>query len=454
MKIKVFSALFALLMLCSFLQISVSASDTAASSSIPLLNVSNIDSTTNRLTWTKIDGAKSYIIYLLNEDTKKYEKYGEIKGTACRDKNLKPNTKYVYKVRTKFSDGTLGKLSEPVSIYTYSIHGEKAQGNWVYCVDYDIDNDISVLYRVNRNRGKKEIISEFDCYVSYYVSANHIFIIKSFSEKNDICSMDLDGSNEKILCSFENDDYDYQYYLSGEYVYNDKIYYSYYGASSEMDDFTEHLVAVDSNGNSVEGIDEVYDAFHSSIFFTENENRNLCIVWMCEELDRSADDDGGHEIETNSMGKYCIYNVDTKQKEYVFYDDELLGRNVKIIGIIDGTVYLVNSKSDIGYISDNGKFVSLDLPDNAINPAINTDNGDIYYEVNEYKQVNGGYSVTKKELYVMSDGDHVKIDDVYIDPRNYNICQYSLYKNYVLYHNQNNNYVYYDLSTGQGIILS
>ena len=108
--------------------------------------------------------------------TGKYEEYWNIKGTYCRDKNLTPNIKYTYKVCAEFPDGTLGNLSEPISIYTYSKRGEKAQGNWVYCVDYDIGNDISIMYRVNRSGGKSKIISEFDGYVSLYVSDIHILL--------------------------------------------------------------------------------------------------------------------------------------------------------------------------------------------------------------------------------------------------------------------------------------
>ena len=122
--------------------------------------------------------------------------------------------------------------------------------------------------------------------------------------------MDLNGNGEKILYSFENDDYNFQYFLSNEAIHNDIIYYSYYGASSEIDYFTEHLAAVDGNGHSVEEINAVFQ-----YFFTESENLSLFIVCMCEELNHSVQDGNSLEILTSSMGKYCICYVDTKQKE-------------------------------------------------------------------------------------------------------------------------------------------
>ena len=189
MKFKILPITLALLILYSYLQITAFAADTSVTASSPLLTVSNIDSTTNRLTWTKIDGAASYIIYIFNEDTNKYEKYGgEMKGTSCRDKNLLPNTKYTYKVRAKLTDGSMGKMSNEVSIFTYNYVGNQPnnslfaeQGEWIY---------FSSGYNGINNKNK--------IYTKYHVSK---------VKKDGSCLTEI------------NDDYAEMINVVGEYIY-------------------------------------------------------------------------------------------------------------------------------------------------------------------------------------------------------------------------------------------
>lgn len=212
MKRKAFSILFAVLILCSILQFTAAAVDAAISSSAPILTVSNIDSTTNRLTWTKINGAKSYIIYLLNEDTNNYEKYGgEMNVTACRDKNLLPNTKYTYKVRAKFSDGSMGKMSEAKSVYTCNYIGRSfenifsggvftEQGEWVYFADND-----NFLCKVKRDgTGLKKLCG--NCSGQINVIGDYIYYncdIYTKKVKNGIYKIKNDGSGKQLIFDIE-----------------------------------------------------------------------------------------------------------------------------------------------------------------------------------------------------------------------------------------------------------
>lgn len=211
MKRKILSVVFALLIFCSFLQITAAA-DAVIKSDTPILTVSNLDSVTNRLTWTKVDGAKSYIIYLLNEDTNKYEKYGgEIKGTACRDKNLLPNKKYTYKVQAKFSNGSLGKMSEAKSVYTCNYIGMSCenifsggvfteQGEWVYFADNDnflckVKHDGTGLKKLCGNcSGQINVIGDY-----IYYNCN----IYTKKVKNGIYRIKNDGSEKQLIFDIE-----------------------------------------------------------------------------------------------------------------------------------------------------------------------------------------------------------------------------------------------------------
>lgn len=108
----------------------------------PVLTVSNIDYKTNDMSWTAVEGAQSYMLYILNEQTGEFEEYGEIEGTTCYDIDLEPNRKYTYKAAAEFPDGSKGAMSEQAEIYTYNYIGKipvnggsmdhAQQGEWVY----------------------------------------------------------------------------------------------------------------------------------------------------------------------------------------------------------------------------------------------------------------------------------------------------------------------------------
>lgn len=88
------------------------------------LKVSTQSSSQIKLNWKKVRGASGYQIYRYNKSKKKYEKIAEIRsGSAIsyRDKFLKKNTKYMYKIRAyKKTGNTLlkGSISEVISVKT------------------------------------------------------------------------------------------------------------------------------------------------------------------------------------------------------------------------------------------------------------------------------------------------------------------------------------------------
>lgn len=73
------------------------------------------------LTWDKADGADMYRVYKYNPETKKYEKYKDVKSAKCTVKGLKGNTKYKFKVVSYSKiDGKYvkGESSKAVSVTT------------------------------------------------------------------------------------------------------------------------------------------------------------------------------------------------------------------------------------------------------------------------------------------------------------------------------------------------
>lgn len=75
------------------------------------------------VSWSAVDGADKYAVYLLNSKTGKYEKYTTVSGTKCTIKNLKKNTSYkikvaaIKKVNGKNKSGT---ASKPITVKTNS----------------------------------------------------------------------------------------------------------------------------------------------------------------------------------------------------------------------------------------------------------------------------------------------------------------------------------------------
>ena len=74
------------------------------------------------LTWDAVDGADMYRVYKYNPETKKYEKYKDVKNAKCTIKGLDANTKYKFKVVSydKNKDGKYvkGESSKAVSVTT------------------------------------------------------------------------------------------------------------------------------------------------------------------------------------------------------------------------------------------------------------------------------------------------------------------------------------------------
>lgn len=171
---------------------------------IPILSVANIDYTSNFISWTEINGAKSYILYLLNEKTGFFEEYGEIEGTSCNDVNLLPNTKYTYKVAAKFSNGDLGAMSMPIEIYTYNYVGLNfenlnyghftSQGEWLYFTGTE-----NHIYKMLYNGiDTFEICNDSAEYIN--VVGEHVYYIWTNQNNNrNICSIKTDGTEKKVL---------------------------------------------------------------------------------------------------------------------------------------------------------------------------------------------------------------------------------------------------------------
>ena len=74
------------------------------------------------LSWDAADGADMYRVYKYNPETKKYEKYKDVKNAKCTIKGLDANTKYKFKVVSydKNKDGKYvkGESSKAVSVTT------------------------------------------------------------------------------------------------------------------------------------------------------------------------------------------------------------------------------------------------------------------------------------------------------------------------------------------------
>jgi len=412
----------------------------------PILKVTNVDSETNLLSWTTVDNAVSYILYILNYDTGEFEKYGEIKGNACNDKKLESDKKYTYRVAARFSDETLGELSEPVSIYTYSKAGGAVQGNYIY---FTIDNDdgTSSLMRFDRinEKSQKIITSSSDYYFGFVLaSEKHLFYSLHFENDYAIACSDFNGKNEKILCRFDDD-----HILEKKAVINDILFYSYRSSSVETDEYCYKLCALDVEGNPVKELNNIYDGFYNGISFVYNENDVLYCVWQCEEIDReTAENSESNEIITKSASNICLFNTETTERLYIPCTDFENNRIMEICGYVNGIVYVQIYDGRFGFISEEGKFVEIELPTNSNNVSVNPKNGDVFYEHTEYIDTD----TAKKEIIYLSNGKTYKIADLYCDS-NINLQRYKFYGHYIIYTSQSKENTFYDLSTGYSIIL-
>lgn len=213
-------------------EITVTEEDTPLPITVPELKVSNVDHSINYLTWTEVEGAQSYVLYLLNEETGKFEEYGEVKNNFCEDTKLTPNTKYTYKVGAKYSDGTVGKLSDEKSIYTFNKYGRNlssgictSQGEWIYFTDSrpGIVNSQTSIYKMKTDGS--EFIKLFDCSAEqinvvgeylYYTDYNHIYRIKTDGTEKELI-YDTESYREQTYCEFVPQIY--SMIVSDEYIF-------------------------------------------------------------------------------------------------------------------------------------------------------------------------------------------------------------------------------------------
>ena len=420
---------------------------------VPVLTVKNIDSETNSISWTEVEGAESYILYLLNNETGEFEEYGEIKGTSCKDKNLTPNTKYTYATAAVYADEKVGEMSESVSIYTYSNWIEKAQGDWIYYGRYD-DTKTSI-YRKKRDGSEKQLVCEYPEDVYFWgVTDKYIYFSKSeFVYDSDdyeylqdsIIRTDLNGKNEKKMYSSTE-----SYSIQKHEVYKNMLFYSYYGASMETDPGSYGLNVYDSNRDIAEGYHNIYDGIYHGISFVRDKDDVLYVMWLEEEIDREATENSEYgDIVTKKTGRIVLFNADTKEKTYINYIDDGSFDSASFLAYIDGKIYLRIDGGVIGYISEGESFTSMDVSEFANHETVNTRNGDIFYEMSTYEKG----LIVKNELFRLSEGESVKLVDLYFDNSGYLGQQYSLYSNYMIYINPDGKSVYYDLTTSEQIVL-
>lgn len=435
----------------------VSQTETAAKpvydkTSAPVLSVSNVDTTTNYISWTSIQGAESYTLFLMNEETGEFEEYGNISGSSCNDKRLEPNTKYTYAVAARFPDGETGKLSEPASIYTYSKIGGIAQGNYIYYADNeDIDHFIK---RTDRNGNKTETLLSAGwsmgrllasenciCYVGYCIDIGY-----ECDYDTMLVCCDLDGHRQNILEHFGEN-----YSLEEIAVYNDMLFYSSFGAAAETDEYTYSLSVLytNENGAVVSGDDNIYDGLYSSISFIYDENDTLFIAWQGEEIDWEASENSEYgDIITKPTGNICLYNADTKEKKLIPYADRDEKR-IDICGYSYGKLYVRFENGRFGYISEDGSLAETALPQNASHLSFEPKSGDVFYEYREYTDDD----TEKKELFCLSDGKAQKLAELYCDS-GIDIQRYTLYGQDILYTNENGKNVFLDLNSGKSLVLN
>lgn len=214
------------------------------------LIVSNIDCTTNRLSWAKVDGAAAYVIYAFDEETGKYKKISEIKSTACKIKNLKPNTKYTYKVGAKHADGNIYAISEAASVYTINKYGSSpvnleyrhskdgsnyftVQGETIYFISYsNIYQNNGKLYSMKADGTDLKLLMS-DCSKMMYLNVigsklyyyREYYNAESGTKDKCIFSCNTDGSGEKIILDLSNEifleKYDHKHY---DFRYLDCLY--------------------------------------------------------------------------------------------------------------------------------------------------------------------------------------------------------------------------------------
>ncbi|MGN0696034.1 MAG: DUF5050 domain-containing protein [Oscillospiraceae bacterium] len=287
----------------------------SAASDVPVLKVSNVDSTSNRLKWTKVDGAKSYIIFLRNEESGKYVKKAEVKGTSCRSKNLEPNTKYTYRIAPKFSDGKIGKPSAAVSVYTCNYVGRQPnssfaaeQGEWIYfssgyCGYYD---EVGVKYTLSKIKkdgtGLAKINDDYAEYIN--VIGNDIYYLNC--ESGELKKVNGISGEEQVL--FEEDDN----WITDLIAAGDMLYYVTGHSDHEEVRNDYKLYAMSTDGTEARYIMTFGNAYNSySAKYIGIRDNNICFGYKVvnEVWDESEFDGEPINIRMEDTGEYRIVGI-------------------------------------------------------------------------------------------------------------------------------------------------
>lgn len=259
--------------------------------SAPVLTAEGTAPTTNYLKWTAVDGAQSYVLYLLNEQSGEFDEYGEVNTTSCNDIKLTPNTKYIYKVAARFPDGVIGKMSEAVSIYTYSLFASNTQGDWVYESEYSDSKGARILRR-NIIDGSVEDMTGYSFYTAndICISGKYIFFIEDFLDYSGrIIRINIADKSMEVLREYISEDGFGCYGIEEMAVYDNIIFYTIYGSWSEMDEPYYGLSTIDFDGKYVD-INANYNESYSPMYFL-NDDENFYIVWRDEDIVEIETDD-------------------------------------------------------------------------------------------------------------------------------------------------------------------
>lgn len=284
----------------------------------------NIDSTVNRLSWSKVKGAKSYIIYAFDEETEKYKKLSEINGTACKIKNLKPNSKYTYIIGAKLNNGKIGAVSEPVSLYTINYMGRSltsfsdifssqitGQGEWIYFVKDDSSCEAGI-YKIKKDGADLTFLKNGHDLHLLNVVGEKIYYI---NEKKDcVFSCDLNGKNECIELDISKCLSDYDDYIVCEIidliVVDNRIYCEIqFYENHETDIFSEwYKYDLDSK-------DELIKLFYGNVNIIDINNTNIITI---EKSPQTIPDSYGNEY-------ICKYDINKDKGAYsILFPDSYL----------------------------------------------------------------------------------------------------------------------------------
>ncbi len=337
----------------------VSQSDISAP---PILSVSNIDCTTNKLSWNAVDGAELYILYLFNKSTSEFEKYAEVKQTSCKDKELTPNTEYIYAVSAVFPDGTISELSESKSIYTENQYGNNianlnfesdivsnsvtGQGNIMYILP-----DNGSMYKIDKNEGKADIVNG-NWQNTHYINVigNNLYYYREtldgYNNEKCICSYNIDGNNEQIILSLSDECFsEYKAfdscYIDYLYAVNSTLYFRVY--TVPMHDFPATFIwySVDTRGGVPKKLYETTSKTNIQIIYAD-ENSLVLGSNYCEVL--GYDDDceifGEYVYEYGLLQTFSVDGETVKEQEMALADDLSQAQRSALYKAYNGTYYI------------------------------------------------------------------------------------------------------------------